>query len=183
MLCDMIDGKENLSKFQRIYEKYKNTMYSVAYDILKNSHDAEDIVETSLIKVIDILNKIDDDEIGSSRCKNLMITITKNTAIDYIRKSENGPVPYDNIETQRSYKSAEELFIEMERYRDVILCIDQMDDKYRDVLRLKILHQLNSKETGKILNISECNVNMRFMRAKVILAKILKEHEKNEERL
>jgi|GEM_PF-4774948 len=78
MLCDMIDGKENLSKFQRIYVKYKNTMYSVAYDILKNSHDAEDIVETSLIKVIDILNNIDDAEIGSSRCKNLMITITKN---------------------------------------------------------------------------------------------------------
>ena len=116
MLCDMIDGKENLSKFQRIYEKYKNTMYSVAYDILKNSHDAEDIVETSLIKVIDILNNIDDAEIDSSRCKNLMITITKNTAIDCIRKNENGPVPYDNIEIQRSYKSAEELFIEMEGY-------------------------------------------------------------------
>ena len=65
----------------------------------------------------------------------------------------------------------------------MILCIDQMDDKYRDVLRLKILHQLNSKETGKILNISEYNVNMRFMRAKVILAKMLKEHDKNEERL
>ena len=52
ILCDMIDSKENLSKFHRIYEKYKNTMYIVAYDISKNSHDAEDIVENSLIKVI-----------------------------------------------------------------------------------------------------------------------------------
>ena len=55
-----------------------------------------------------------------------------------------------------------------------------MDDKYRDVLRLKILHHLNSKETGKILNISEYNVNVRFMRAKAILARKLEERNKNE---
>lgn len=182
MLCDMIDSKENLSKFQRIYEKYKNTMYSVAYDIIKNSQDAEDIVETSLIKVIDILDNIDDADIDRSRCKNLMITITKNAAIDCLRKNVNGPVPYDNIETRKLGKSAEELFIEMESYREVILCIDQMDEKHREVLRLRILHHLNSKEIGKILNINEYNVNVRFMRAKQILAKKLKEHQKNEKK-
>ncbi len=182
MLCDMIDSKENLSKFQRIYEKYKNTMYSVAYDIIKNSQDAEDIVETSLIKVIDILDNIDDADIDRSRCKNLMITITKNAAIDCLRKNVNGPVPYDNIETRKLGKSAEELFIEMESYREVILCIDQMDEKHREVLRLRILHHLNSKEIGKILNINEYNVNVCFMRAKQILAKKLKEHQKNEKK-
>lgn len=68
----------------------------------------------------------------------------------------------------------------MEDYQKVISCIDEMDDKYRDVLRLKILHHLNSKETGKILNISEYNVNVRFMRAKAILARKLEERNKNE---
>ncbi|MDO5403527.1 MAG: sigma factor-like helix-turn-helix DNA-binding protein [Eubacteriales bacterium] len=68
----------------------------------------------------------------------------------------------------------------MEDYQKVISCINEMDDKYRDVLRLRILHRLNSKETGKILNISEYNVNVRFMRAKVILARKLEERNKNE---
>uniref|UniRef100_UPI0025A63E5C RNA polymerase sigma factor n=4 Tax=Lachnospirales TaxID=3085636 RepID=UPI0025A63E5C len=76
--------------------------------------------------------------------------------------------------------SIEDLYIEMEDYQKVISCIDEMDDKYRDVLRLKILHHLNSKETGKILNISEYNVNVRFMRAKAILARKLEERNKNE---
>lgn len=73
-------------------------------------------------------------------------------------------------------------FIEMESYREVILCIDQMDEKHREVLRLRILHHLNSKEIGKILNINEYNFNVRFMRAKQILAKKLKEHQKNEKK-
>ena len=178
VICDMIDSKENLSKFHRIYKKYKNTMYYVAYDISKNQHDAEDIVENSLIKVIDILNDIDPEDIYKPRGKNLMITITKNTAIDFLRKSENGPIPCEYVENHQTDKSIEDLYIEMEAYRKVISCIDEMDDKYRDVLRLRILHHLNSKETGKILNISEYNVNVRFMRAKAILAKKMEEHNK-----
>lgn len=175
----MIDSKENLSKFHRIYEKYKNLMYIVAYDISKNSHDAEDIVENSLIKVIGMLNTIDSEDIDKSRGKNLMITITKNTAIDFLRKREHIPMPCEYIEDQQAEKNIEDLYIEMENYQEVISCIDELADKYKDVLRLKILYQLNSKEIGKILNISEYNVNVRFMRAKAILAKKLEERNKN----
>ena len=178
IFCDMIDSKENLSKFNRIYEKYKNTMYYVAYDISKNQHDAEDIVENSLIKVIDILNDIDSEDIDKPRGKNLMITITKNTAIDFMRKREKSPVPCEYIEDYRTEKSTEDLYIEIESYHEVITCIDEMYDKYKDVLRLRILHHLSSKEAGKILNISEYSVNVRFMRAKAILAKKLEEHSK-----
>lgn len=180
IFCDMIDNIDNLSKFHRIYEKYKNTMYIVAYDISKNSHDAEDIVENSLIKVIDMLNVIDSEDIDKPKGKNLMITITKNTAIDFLRKRENLPLPCEYIEDHQTGKSSEDLYIEMEDYQEVISCINEMDDKYRDVLRLKILHHLNSKETGRILNISEYNVNVRFMRAKAILARKLEERNINE---
>lgn len=100
-----------------------------------------------------------------------------------MRKSENGPVPCEYIEDHQTDKSIEDLYIEMEDYQKVISCIDEMDDKYRDVLRLKILHHLNSKETGKILNISEYNVNVRFMRAKAILARKLEERNKMSEDL
>ena len=45
-------------------------MYSVAFDITKNVHDVEDIVQLSFIHLIDILYKIDAEEIGMPRCKN-----------------------------------------------------------------------------------------------------------------
>lgn len=181
ILCDMIDSQENKSKFRQIYEKYKNTMYSVAYDVCKNPHDAEDIVEISFIKVIEILNRIESEDIEKPRCKNLMITIAKNTAIDYGRKNENSELPCEYIEDYQTNKSAEDLYIDMESYREVISYIDELDDKYKDVLRLKILYDLSSIEIGKLLHITEYNVNIRFMRAKAMLAQRLEEHRKNEQ--
>lgn len=44
LLFSMVENEKDLSKFQRIYDQYKNMMYWVAYDITKNTHDAEDVV-------------------------------------------------------------------------------------------------------------------------------------------
>ena len=180
VLCDMIDGEENLSKFHRIYEKYKNTMYSVGYTILNNQHDAEDVVENALIKVIDHLYEFDTDDIEEDRCKNLIITITRNAAIDYWRKNQKEPVPCEYIESKKVEQSAETAYFDMENYKDIISCINELEDIYKDVLRLRMLHHLSAKETGKILNIAEKHVNVRFMRAKATLARKLEERKKNE---
>ena len=159
LLFSMVENEKDLSKFQRIYDQYKNMMYWVAYDITKNTHDAEDVVQLSLIKLIDILYRIEEEEIGRSRCKNLLITITKNTAIDHLRKASHAPIPFETVED----------------YKKLIQCIDKLDEKYTEVLRLRLLHHLSARETAKILNISEFNVNTRLLRAKRLLAELLRE--------
>lgn len=175
ILCDMIDNPEDLSKFHQIYMKYRNTMYYVAYDILKNSHDAEDVVEMSLIKVIGILNKIDLDDIDKPRSKNLMITIAKNTSLDLKRKYENKAVPQENIEVQGVDKSAEDIYVSMENYHELMECINELEEKYKDVFRLRMVYGLSSKEIGNLLNITEPNVNLRYMRARAKLKEKLEE--------
>ena len=175
LLFSMVENEKDLSKFQRIYDQYKNMMYWVAYDITKNTHDAEDVVQLSLIKLIDILYRIEEEEIGRSRCKNLLITITKNTAIDHLRKASHAPIPFETVEKPDTSRSAEDLYIETEDYKKLIQCIDKLDEKYTEVLRLRLLHHLNARETAKILNISEFNVNTRLLRAKRLLAELLRE--------
>lgn len=180
ILLSMIDGEEDLSKFRHIYERYKNMMYQVAFNVAKNQHDAEDIVQLSLIKLIDILYRIDESEVETPRCKNLLITITKNTAIDHIRKANHAPIPYETVEKTEAGRSTEDLYIETEDYKTVIQLINELDDKYKEILRLRILHHLTSKETAQILNITEYNVNTRLSRAKKVLAEKLKGCKNNE---
>lgn len=175
LLFSMVENEKDLSKFQRIYDQYKNMMYWVAYDITKNTHDAEDVVQLSLIKLIDILYRIEEEEIGRSRCKNLLITITKNTAIDHLRKASHAPIPFETVEKPDTSRSAEDLYIETEDYKKLIQCIDKLDEKYTEVLRLRLLHHLSARKTAKILNISEFNVNTRLLRAKRLLAELLRE--------
>ncbi len=169
---DMIDNPQNMSKFQYIYEKYKNMMYLVAYNILRNTHDAEDIVEISLIKIIGILSKIKEEDLDKPKCKNLIITITKNSAIDFQRKMINkAEMPYDIIEDYCFDKDVQEIYIDTENYRELISCISELNEHYKEIIRLRVLYDLNSKEIGKLLNISENTVNMRYMRAKAVLLK------------
>ena len=77
LLFSMVENEKDLSKFQRIYDQYKNMMYWVAYDITKNTHDAEDVVQLSLIKLIDILYRIEEEGNRPVTLQNLLITITK----------------------------------------------------------------------------------------------------------
>ena len=132
-------------------------------------------LQLSLIKLIDILYRIEEEEIGRSRCKNLLITITKNTAIDHLRKASHAPIPFETVEKPDTSRSAEDLYIETEDYKKLIQCIDKLDEKYTEVLRLRLLHHLSARETAKILNISEFNVNTRLLRAKRLLAELLRE--------
>lgn len=174
MLFSMIESEGDLSKFRYIYNRYKYMMFQIAYDVSKNTHDSEDIVQLSLIKVIEILDKLKEEELDKPRFKNLLITITKNTAIDHLRKTSHTPIPYEIIEKPELSRSAEDLYIEMEDYNKLIQYIDELSYKYQEILRLRILHHLSPGETAKILNISEVNVNTRLSRAKKLLAKKLR---------
>lgn len=171
---NMTDNPHNVSKFNLIYETYKNTMYSVAYDVVKHPYDAEDIVQQSLIKVIEILHRIDYEDIPTQKCKNLIIIITKNTGIDFLRKSTHTPYPLETVDHYTQCKSTEELYIETSDYEHLIKSISSLDEKHKEILRLRILYHLSSKEIARILNITEYNVNTRYMRAKKALRDKLK---------
>ncbi len=168
------------TKIERIYGVYKHTMFAVAVDVTKNLHDAEDVVNESMMKVMKIQDRIDEPMIETKRCKNLIITITKNTAIDFIRKTRKQAERIVEIRPSEPSKSVEELYLDMESYNELLECIGKLDEKYRDVLRLKLIYNLSSKETGIVLNINEAAVNTRFARAKKRLGELLRERMKHE---
>ena len=71
----------------------------------------------------------------------------------------------------------EEMLIKVEDYKNLAECINKLGDIYKDVLYLRIFHQLSSKEAAKILNVSEANINTRLKRAKRMLYQMLKEYD------
>ena len=54
----MIDSDEERSKFEIIYNNYRNLMFFVAKNILNNDSDAEDAVHDAFLKIIKILENI-----------------------------------------------------------------------------------------------------------------------------
>ena len=54
----IIEDEETRSKVEEIYLQYHNEMYTIAYAILKQAEDAEDVVQSSIIKLADYVSKI-----------------------------------------------------------------------------------------------------------------------------
>ncbi len=113
------------------------------------------------------------------RTKNFLMTITRNTAIDMYRKRQKQPISSEEIEMEIApfAPSTEEIFFDRVSVTDLAAAISQLDQKYKDVLRLYYINELSSKEIGELLNLSQFTVNSRLQRARGKLGKIIKERE------
>lgn len=63
----MIDSPEGKIKFEIIYEQYKNLMFYTANKILGDTRDSEDIVHDAFLKIIEIIDNIDDPKCPQTR--------------------------------------------------------------------------------------------------------------------
>lgn len=173
--CDMIDNPQDQEKFDVIYNMYKRAMFGLAYSITRNRFDAEDVVQISLVKLVGVLNRISMDEITEPSCRGLLVTITRNSAIDYLRRRKHVPIPVETIRNV-DLPSTEDQYIRTEELQTVVKYIGELPDNYRDVLRLRVLNQLSAKETADLMSTSVANVNTMLGRARKQLLGKLEEY-------
>ena len=75
-----METESDRTKFETIYLAYRGLMYHVAYYILKNPQDAEDVVHQSFVKLAERMADIPDGP--CPRTRNLVVTVTERRAID-----------------------------------------------------------------------------------------------------
>ena len=164
----IIETKENKSKFEQIYNKYKQIMFFVANRVLRDEYLSEDAVHQAFLRIIDNLDKID--KIDCHKTKGFIVTIVENIAIDFYRKRKReNNISFDEVEFYiRDIKNESNLII-----NDVEEAILKLPISYSSVFRLKYSQGYSNKEISEILKISEENVRQRISRGKKKLAEIL----------
>lgn len=173
----MIESDEDKSKFEQLYNTYKQTMFYVANNILKDEYLSEDAVHQAFMRIIDHFDKIG--EIKSHKTKGFIVIITERIAIDIYRKrKKQNAVSFEEVEFGIGEIAATvEDIIEHNNYNPIAIAIASLPANYTSVLRLKYSHGYSDEEIAKILLISEDNVRQRIVRAKKKLAKVLEEME------
>ena len=93
----IIETEENKSKFEQIYNKYKQIMFFVANRVLRDEYLSEDAVHQAFLRIIDNLDKID--KIDCHKTKGFIVTIVENIAIDFYRKRKReNNISFDEVE-------------------------------------------------------------------------------------
>lgn len=169
----MIESDTDKSKFEIIYTSYKNLMLYQANKILGDPRDTEDVVHDSFLKIIKIIDKIEDPKCPKTR--NLIVTIVERTAIDLYRRRKKIPMlsmdeKYVNVPGPREIDDLNEK-------TDLALAIATLPTRYREVLLLRYDSGFTEAEVAVMLSMSQENVHKTIQRAKKKLAEILERQE------
>lgn len=181
LYMSLIDDPGDRRKFEELYKKYQQTMYYTAYRILQNVDDAEDVVQTAFLRIINHLDDIDEND--EPKTKSYVSIITQNLAFDVYRKKKRdweASFSYDEFEPCiRDPKGQDfEDIDDGAEARRLAEAIKKLPPKYADVVRLTYMHKLSSDKVGELLGLSSDTVRQRLVRARKRLKELLQEDEK-----
>ena len=158
-----------LAAFGLLVDKYKSSVYALAYTKLRNFHDAEDITQEVFLKAYQKLSTL-------KRWDNFLawlFSITVNSCKDFLKSSARRP-DGNYIEDQDATlwdAPSIDVYRSESAAASIREAIDELPEIYRQTLTLYYLGGLNSTEIARFLGTSANTVNQRLMRARTKLKK------------
>ena len=161
----LIESAEDKSKFERLYYDYRKLMKHIATEMLNDEFLAEDAVHEAFIKLTRHISGVDESD--SHKTKAFIVIIIKSVCLDMIRKDKQDK-SFSLEEIDRMGYVDDDSFKKIE-VEDVYSVISSLSDTYREIIELKVVHNLSEKEIADVLGISNAAVRKRLQRAREIL--------------
>lgn len=165
---EMLETPEEKLKFEQLYFLYRDKMYAVAFKILHNENDAEDIVHESFKAIIENFEKIND--ISCHKTWNYIVTIVKNKSFTlYQKKKHHETSAYEDwVEVKMDF-TPEKVTEEREIAEILAELIRNLPFPYKEVLYLQYYNALSGEEIAKFIDKTPAHVRKISQRAKAML--------------
>lgn len=149
--------------FTEFVRRHSRLVCRVAYAVLRNSHDAEDVVQEMFLKLYRSGGWA-----GMRDEKAYLARSAWRAAIDHLPKGE--PVELvDESELPSAHPSPEQATLDADMKQRVHRLIDGLPEELRQPLALSTIQELTSGEVAEVLGIPEGTVRTRVMRARQLL--------------
>jgi RNA polymerase sigma-70 factor (ECF subfamily) len=149
----------------RLYDLYSRAMYNLAFRILNNREDAEDILQESFVECFKSIDSFRFESTFGAWLKK----ITINKCINQIKKKKIDLTLYETLPAI-IYEEEEEVNYDTGK---IFKSIEQLPDGYRIILTLYLLEGYDHAEISQILGITESTSKSQYSRAKEKLRNIL----------
>ena len=179
MISRVIAGEREL--FYDLIKPCERAVFLTAFSVLKSEADAEEVVQEAALKAYKALSSFR----GEAKFSTWLVKITLNEARMRLRRSRaesevsledfanDGDSDYtpavltDWREIPSEALDRKELRVLLQRG------LDELPEKYREVLILRDVRELNIEETAQLLGISIGMVKTRLFRARLMMQKIV----------
>lgn len=164
--------------FEELVTRHEGRVYATALGILRHREDAEDVVQTVFLNAFEHLREFREEAAFSTWVTRIAI----NTALKVIRKrkglrlvtghgganGEEGAIPHP--EFIAPWRDDPVRMVEQRHLRRALdRAIAALPEKHRLVFLLRDVEGLSVRETAAALAISEANVKVRLLRARLAL--------------
>ena len=151
-------------------EKYKDSVFSAAFQICRNAADADDVTQDTFLQYHTTDRQFESEEHIRAWLLRVAINKAKNVNKSFWRRAN---VPLEDYMDTLMFETAEtkELFAE----------VMKLPEKYRIAIHLFYYEDYSVKEIAEILHIGESNVKVRLSRGRKMLRTALREAWKDDD--
>ncbi len=167
----------NQIAFSTLLDSFWNEVYGFQLIRTQNENDAEDITIQTFSRAFDKINSYDD----SYEFKTWLFTISKNIHVDLIRKNKRnvlGNIEKGNNEAIKKVlddaPTMEDQLITEQNLATLLQHIKKLKPHYQEVLNLRYFNERSYTEIAEELGEPINNVKVKLLRAKKLLAEIIK---------
>jgi RNA polymerase sigma-70 factor (ECF subfamily) len=164
--------KQNNRKAQlQLYNQYCDGMYIVAKRFLKDTQDAEDVVQEAFINAFSKLDQFKAEVTFGAWLKRIVV----NKSIDFLKLKKQRLVDLEEVHLKIIDAPNDDKWLVDDTITldDVKNAIESLPDKYQYVLMLYLIEGYDHQEISEILNISEIASRTQLSRGKVKLQELL----------
>ena len=173
ILLDECLGKiasDDMDGFRQLYELTSHILYGFSLSIVKNEYIAQDCMHDSYIKIIEAAKNY----VSKAKPLAWMLTITRNTCLQNLRENRKRVNFSDEQWMLQATEDDDVSAVDRELLNQ---CLNQLDDKERQIVMLHSLTGYKFKEIAQLLKLPLSTVLSKHNRAIKKLQQIVRQEE------
>ncbi len=167
----------NTNAFSFLVNKYQDIVFSIAFKILKNREEAEEMAQEAFIKAYRSIHSFQ----GKAKFSTWLYSITYNTCITSTRKKKLTTTQIDNLPV--SYDETDDPFDDFPEERKACyleIALKQLPIEEYTLIVLYYYENQSIEELSQITGLTDSNAKVRLFRARKKLYAIMSELMKKE---
>jgi RNA polymerase sigma-70 factor, ECF subfamily len=175
----VLAGQQNA--FEVLVERYKDAVQNLAYRMLGNPTEAEDVTQEVFVRAYTQLVTYK----PAHKFSTWLLSIASHLAIDQLRRRRFLALPLEDVPFLEWMADLgigpEQSALQGEQQDEIQAYLQRLPSKYRAVIVLRYWYDLSYEEISTALNLTPALVKARLHRARELLARYIKDNKQSEE--
>lgn len=175
----VLNGDQDV--FSVLVERYKDAVQNLAYRMLNNVTEAEDVTQETFVRAYTQLVTYK----PAHKFSTWLLSIASHLSIDQLRRRRFLALPLDDVPFLEwivdAGTSPEQSALQGEQQDEIQRYLQRLPSKYRAVIVLRYWHDFSYEEIAGALNLTPALVKARLHRARELLARYMQQNVAHEE--